>query len=148
MAARKVLVIEDDEGSRDALGCLLAEDGYAVRTAESGNGGLRAAREFDPDVIVCDYDLPDIDGLQVLRRLRASGPEAFIIVVTAGCRGTNAERVLRREADLFLDKPVDLDRFRAALGGAGDPVHRPAARGRLSTERNDSWESTTTCRTS
>ncbi|HET8654640.1 MAG TPA: response regulator [Longimicrobiaceae bacterium] len=112
---QRVLVIEDDDGARDALGYLLAEEGYAVRTAGSGISGLDCARDFRPDVILCDFYLPDIDGLQVLRRLRAAGGEAFIIVVTAGCRGGVEERALRAEADLFFDKPVDLGRLRHAL---------------------------------
>lgn len=117
MATRKVLVIEDDNGARDALGFLLAEEGFAVRTAASGEAGLECAREFQPDVIVCDYYLPDIDGLQVLRCLRADRGGAFIIVVTAGGSG-DTEAALRAEADLFLDKPVDLSRLRTALNRA------------------------------
>lgn len=121
MAPQKVLVIEDDNGARDALGDLLNEEGFAVRTAASGEAGLAMAREFDPDVIVCDYYLPDIDGLNVLRCLRADRGGAFIIVVTAG-GWRNDEEALRAEADLFLDKPVDLTRLRTALQRAADPA--------------------------
>ena len=126
MGTRKVLVIEDDNGARDALGYLLAEEGFAVRTAASGEAGLACAREFQPDVIVCDYYLPDINGLQVLRCLRADPGRAFIIVVTAGGCG-ETESALREEADLFLDKPVDLSRLRTALSRADD---RPRTRSR------------------
>ena len=115
MAAQKVLVIEDDNGARDALGCLLTEEGFSVQTAASGEAGLACAREFMPDVIVCDYCLPDIDGLHVLRCLRADRGGAFIIVVTAGGYARNDEAALRDEADLFLDKPVDLTKLRTAL---------------------------------
>ena len=115
MAAQKILVIEDDNGARDALGCLLTEEGFSVRTAASGEAGLACAREFQPDVIVCDYCLPDIDGLHVLRCLRADRGGAFIIVVTAGGYGRSDEAALRDEADLFLDKPVDLSKLRTAL---------------------------------
>jgi DNA-binding response OmpR family regulator len=115
MAAQKILVIEDDNGARDALGCLLTEEGFLVRTAASGEAGLACAREFQPDVIVCDYYLPDIDGLHVLRCLRADRGGAFIIVVTGGGYGRNDEEALRDEADLFLDKPIDLSKLRTAL---------------------------------
>lgn len=131
MAARRVLVIEDDEGSRDALGSLLTEEGYAVRTAASGELGLSCAREFQPDTVVCDFFLPDLDGLQVLRRLRSMRSDVFFIMLTANCGGGEAERALRREADLFLEKPLDLSRFQAVLrqagnGGAPAPVVRTA----------------------
>ena len=122
MAAQKILVIEDDNGARDALDCLLTEEGFLVRTAASGEDGLACAKEFEPDVIVCDYYLPDIDGLRVLRCLRADRGGAFIIVVTAGGYDGNDEEALRQEADVFLDKPIDLSKLRNALlrvNGAG-----------------------------
>ena len=122
MSPRKVLVIEDEQGARDALGCLLSDEGFAVRTAGSGRAGLDCAREFQPDVIVCDYYLPDIDGLQVVRCLRADRGQVFIIVVTAGRGGADdQEDALRAEADLFLDKPVDLSRLRNALDRSREP---------------------------
>jgi DNA-binding response OmpR family regulator len=124
MAAQKILVIEDDNGARDALGCLLTEEGFLVRTAASGEAGLECAREFQPDVIVCDYYLPDIDGLNVLRCLRADRGGAFIIVMTAGGYGRTEEEALRVEADLFLDKPIDLTQLRSALQRAGAATRR------------------------
>jgi two-component system, NtrC family, response regulator HydG len=123
MAAQRILVIEDETGAREALQSLLVEDGYTVCTAESGRRGLQRLREFRPDTVVCDFYLPDTDGLQVLRQIRASGePEVTVIVITAGCGGEERETVLRREADYFLTKPLDLGRFRDVLQAAhGDP---------------------------
>ena len=116
MAARRILVIEDEPGARDALESLLAEDGYTVCTADSGRRGLERLRDFNPDTIVCDFYLPDIDGLQVLRTVRAGGsPSVTFIVLTAGGAGEEAEKALRREADVFLQKPFDLSAFRRAL---------------------------------
>jgi two-component system OmpR family response regulator len=115
MAAPRILVIEDNDGARDGLGCLLSEEGYAVRTAGTGRAALRCASEFHPDAIVCDFFLPDLDGLQILRRLRATGRDIFIIMVTAGRYGVEEELALRREADVFLGKPIDLDHLRRAL---------------------------------
>lgn len=127
MASQKILVIEDDNGARDALGCLLTDDGFQVRTAASGEAGLACAREFQPDVIVCDYYLPDIDGLNVLRCLRADRGGAFIIVVTGGGYARHDEAALRDEADLFLDKPIDLSKLRSALQRAGGTTRRKSA---------------------
>jgi CheY-like chemotaxis protein len=125
MAARRVLLIEDDAAARDGLGSLLAEDGYLVRTAPTGERGLVCAAEFRPDVVVCDFTLPGIDGLQVLRRLRDSQGPVFFIVLTAGCGDDELERALRHEADVFLRKPVDLQRFRAVLADGPDGRPRP-----------------------
>lgn len=128
MFIKRVLVIEDDDGARDALGCLLSEEGYTVRTAGTGLQGLDCALEFQPDMVVCDYYLPDIDGLEVMRRLRQNRADLFIIMVTAGRCGTGDERSLRDEADVFLDKPVNLAHLRSALQrGMMRPRRRSAA---------------------
>lgn len=115
MAEHRVLVIEDDAGARDAFGCLLAEEGFEVRTAANGSSAVACAREFGPDTVICDFSLPDTDGLQMLRALQALRPGIFFIMLTAGCGDEEAERALRREADLFLDKPIDFPRFREEL---------------------------------
>jgi phosphoserine phosphatase RsbU/P len=82
----------------------------------SGREGLERYRDFDPDVVLCDYYLPDIDGLQVLRGVRNGGNRATrFIMVTAGLSGIDDERALRSEADAFLAKPIDLNELQAAL---------------------------------
>lgn len=115
MAVPRILLIEDDEGARNALACLLEDEGYAVRSAGAGRAGLELAATFDPHAVVCDYSLPDIDGLEVMRRLRAGRPDLFFIMVTAGRFDGVGEGELRAEADVFLDKPVDLALLRSAL---------------------------------
>lgn len=113
-------MIEDDEGARDGLGSLLADDGYLVRTAPTGERGLVCAAEFQPEIVVCDFTLPGMDGLEVLRQLRRTSSPVFFVVLTAGCGDEQLERLLRDEADVFLRKPVDLPRFRAILSRGAD----------------------------
>ncbi|HEX5726395.1 MAG TPA: response regulator [Longimicrobiaceae bacterium] len=127
MASQRILLIEDEPGAREALESLLAEEGYTVCTAETGRRGLEQLGDFRPDTVVCDFLLPDTDGLQVLRRVRerAGGGVTFIII-TAGCGGAEAESLLQREADFFFQKPLDLGRFRSVLQRPGRPA--PAAR--------------------
>ena len=115
---RRVLVIEDETSSREALESLLLEEGYLVHTASSGLAGLAAFRDFAPDVILCDYYLPDLNGLCVLRAVRASGGRERFILLTAGLGGVEGERALRHEADAFLSKPVDLEELERALEGS------------------------------
>jgi DNA-binding response OmpR family regulator len=122
MAARRVLLVEDDEGSREALASLLTEEGYQVRTTSSGLTGLRLAREFGPDTIICDFDLPDLNGLEVLRSTRTLNSDIFFIILTADCGSSDIERVLRREADLFMEKPVDMRFLHDALRDGGPPA--------------------------
>jgi DNA-binding response OmpR family regulator len=115
MASHRILVIEDEPGARDALESLLVEEGYTVATAASGATGLEQLRDFHPDTVVCDFRLPDTDGLEILRHVRAEDGAVTFIVVTAGCGGEDAERLLRSEADHFFQKPVDLGRLRNVL---------------------------------
>ena len=116
MAARRILVVEDEAGARDALESLLAEDGYTVCTAETGRSALERVRDFHPDTVVCDFYLPDIDGLQVIREIRSGLPDDVTTIVnTAGGAGEEAESAVRAEADVFLQKPVNLSNFRRAL---------------------------------
>ncbi|HEX2091522.1 MAG TPA: response regulator [Longimicrobiaceae bacterium] len=142
MAAKRILVIEDEPGARDALESLLEEDGYAVCTAGTGKTGLERLRDFRPDTVVCDFYLPDIDGLQVIREIRSGSPgRVTIIVITAGGAEEETENALRREADIFLQKPIDLSKFRRALqysppgcearGAASSPPGTGASNGRL-----------------
>lgn len=122
MAARRILVIEDEAGARDALESLLSEDGYTVCTAGTGRRALECVRDFRPDTVVCDFYLPDIDGLQVIREIRASLPSGVtIIVITAGGAGEETESALRAEADAFLQKPVNLSSFRRLLQVSSPP---------------------------
>jgi two-component system, OmpR family, response regulator len=119
MGARRVLVIEDETGAREALESLLREEGFTVRSAASGNAGLDDYRSFRPHVVVCDFHLRDINGLQVLQRIRegASGNGARVpfIVLSAGLTGADHERALRSEVDFFFRKPIDPKELHAAI---------------------------------
>lgn len=125
MAAERILVIEDEPGARTALGSLLTDEGYTVCTAENGRAGLERIDDFHPDTIVCDFYLPDIDGLTVLRQARVAAQEGItFIFVTGGCGGDEAESTLREEADFFFHKPLDLSRLRCVLQHRSRPNMR------------------------
>jgi CheY-like chemotaxis protein len=121
MAAKRILLIEDEPGAREALTSLLAEEGYVVCAAATGARGLAELHNFHPDTVVCDFRLPDTDGLQILRHVRRTAAwDVCFIVVTAGCGGEEAEHRLQREADFFFRKPIDLPGLCSALARATD----------------------------
>jgi two-component system response regulator MprA len=126
----RVLVIDDDRALRDALRRALVLAGYEVQAAENGLEGLQRVDETRPDVIVLDVMMPDLDGLEVSRRLRSLGDRTPILMLTA--RDAVEDRIdgLDAGADDYLVKPFDvgeltarvralLRRTRAELSGEG-----------------------------
>jgi two-component system, OmpR family, alkaline phosphatase synthesis response regulator PhoP len=100
----RVLVIEDSELG-DGLRANLEAEGFDVEVAADGRSGLGRARDFDPDLLILDLMLPDLDGLQILRALRNEGRGLAILVLTA--RGQESDKVLALKlgADDYLTKP-------------------------------------------
>jgi two-component system response regulator AtoC len=117
MAAR-VLIVDDEKTFRVAAQAGLAAEGMEVRTAASGGEGLAAAREFAPDVVVLDRNLPDADGLSVLARLREEGGDDAPLVVMATAYGEieNAVKALQAGAVDYLTKPIQLSALVVTIG--------------------------------
>lgn len=120
----KVLVIEDDEYSRDALAHLLTAEGYEAQSAGDGESGLASALAVRPDVIVLDLNLPGIDGKEVIQMIRRDGllKEVPILIVT-GDEDRAARSAVELGADGYLTKPVEFDALIRAIDGlkAGAP---------------------------
>jgi DNA-binding response OmpR family regulator len=114
----QVLVIEDDPAIRSALIRALGDLGHAVSSAPDALSGLRAAVDERPDIVVLDLGLPDLDGSEALRMLRAVS-DVPVVVATARDDDPTAVRALNSGADDFLAKPfsaAQLDaRIRAVL---------------------------------
>jgi len=116
--ATRVVVVEDEQSISDPLRSALEREGYQVEVAATGADGLEAVRAHDPDVVLLDLMLPDIDGRDVCRAIRASS-RVPIIMLTA--RGLETDRVVGLElgADDYLVKPFGMAeliaRIRAVL---------------------------------
>ncbi len=110
----RVLVIEDEERIRQFLQRGLTFEGYRVDTAPDGQAGLNVARENAPDIVILDWMLPGMDGIEVCRRLRAASPTP-ILMLTA--KDSVADRVqgLDAGADDYLVKPFSFDELMARL---------------------------------
>jgi len=126
-----ILVVEDDAAVRSALLRALGDRGYATSSAATGMAGLAAAVDGQPDLVVLDLGLPDVDGGELLRMLRAVSAVP-VIVATARDDEQQIVRALDAGADDYLIKPfgaAQLDaRIRAVLRRATSPEDgRPAA---------------------
>ncbi len=111
----RLLVVEDDPALAQALALALSRRGFNVAQATNGRTALERAITESFALIVLDLTLPEMDGLEVLREIRAKGFTTPILVLTA--RGTVGDRVhgLRLGADDYLSKPFDLDELEARL---------------------------------
>jgi two-component system, OmpR family, response regulator len=119
----RVLVLDDAPRRADLRAMARRHEGWDVRAAPPGNAAVSAARQFKPDVVVLDIMLPDIDGLEVLRRLRGHRPEVPVLFLTA--RDAVEDRIVGLTAggDDYVTKPFSLEevvaRLRALLRRAG-----------------------------
>jgi two-component system alkaline phosphatase synthesis response regulator PhoP len=108
MSKARILVIEDDAAIRRGIVDALSFEGYAVRSAGQGAAGLELAVSSDCDLVLLDLVLPGMDGLEILRDVRAVRPTLPVIVLTA--RGDEGDRVrgLRLGADDYVVKPFSV----------------------------------------
>src|SRR5215210_3092068 len=115
MGRVRILIVDDDRALRDALRRALVLGGYDTISANSGEGALAEATSAAPDAVVLDIGLPDIDGLEVCRRLRDAGNRVPILMLTA--RDAVSDRIdgLDAGADDYLVKPFDVGELKARL---------------------------------
>jgi len=110
----RVLVVEDDPDIGDVVRRSLRREGYDVRLAEDGGTALDEAAVFEPDAVVLDLGLPQVDGLEVSKRLRANG-DVPILMLTARDSVESRVEGLDSGADDYLVKPFDLQELLARL---------------------------------
>jgi two-component system OmpR family response regulator len=104
----RILVVDDEPSIVDAVSTALRYEGYEVESAASGREAIAAATRLDPDLIVLDWMLPDVDGIEVGRRLRAQGSEAAVLFLTAKDATEHKVEALRAGGDDYVTKPFSL----------------------------------------
>jgi len=113
----RVLVVDDEANIAELISMALRYEGFEVRAAHTGTKAVSAAKEFRPDAVVLDIMLPDFDGLEVLRRMRATEPDVPVVFLTA--RDAVEDRVagLTAGGDDYVTKPFSLEELVARLRG-------------------------------
>ena len=106
LSDQTILIVEDQEGPRRALMMILSSF-YRIHTAETASAALKIIIDSPIDLILMDVGLPDYSGIELLRRVRASGREVKVIVMTGGASIESAEEVLRLGAVAYLLKPFN-----------------------------------------
>jgi len=115
MGKERILVVDDEYLIRWSLQQELAKEGYEVTTAEDGEGALRLVREFSPDLVLLDIQLPGLDGIQVLQRIKASDPEIVVIMITAHGMVDTAVAAMKSGAFDYINKPFNLEGVKLSI---------------------------------
>jgi two-component system cell cycle response regulator DivK len=117
----KVLYIEDNPDNMTLVKRALEARGYEFFWAQNGIIGVQTAEDVQPDIILLDINLPDIDGYEVARRLRNSGKSSLvyvpIIAITANALRGDAEKALASGCDVYMAKPINIRELWARLEG-------------------------------
>jgi signal transduction histidine kinase/ActR/RegA family two-component response regulator len=129
--ARRILVVDDNVDAADTTRMLLESCGHHVRTAYGGHQGIAAALAFQPEMVLLDIGMPEMDGHQVARRLRREPSLQGVLLVALTGWGQPQDRDLTREAgfDHHLVKPLDLGQLQEILAEAKEPERTAHATG-------------------
>jgi two-component system, cell cycle response regulator DivK len=113
MAGELILVVEDNDKNRKLVRDVLIAKGYRLLEAETGEEGLRLAHEQRPELVLMDIQLPGIDGIETLRRLRADAATATIpvVAVTASAMTHDRQKILAAGFDAYQSKPLSIRPF-------------------------------------
>ena len=111
----RILIVDDEESVRTVLRLALTRGGYDVREAESGRVALELLPTWAPDVVVSDLLMPEVDGIELLRRAKAADDTIGFVVLTGVGTTAQAIQALRLDADDYLLKPFDVDELAIAV---------------------------------
>ena len=117
-APLRILVVEDEPAIRRFLRTSLTAQGYQVTEAENGTSGLEHLRRASVDILVLDLGLPDINGLEIIERVRGQGSSLPIVVLSSRADETGKVAALDLGADDFITKPFGIDELLARLRAA------------------------------
>ena len=125
---KTILIVEDNEKNLKLVRDILRHNGHATIEATTGSEGARLASEHRPDLVLMDIQLPDIDGIEALRRIREdrSLDAVPVIAVSASVMPDDQQKIISSGFDAFVTKPINLKQFldtvkRFLAGGRAPP---------------------------
>ena len=110
-----ILVVEDQKPARAALVSALSKDGHKLLEAQTGKEGLQSALENEPDIVITDIRMPEMDGMEFLGALKEKLPQTEVILITAYGNVELAVQAMKRGAYDFMEKPIDLVKLRVLI---------------------------------
>ncbi len=118
----RILLVDDEPGIRKVLGIYLADKGYEVTTAENGEDALRLFREAAPAIVLTDIKMPEMDGIELLQRIKTERPDTEVIMFTGHGDMDLAIMSLKHEATDFVTKPINDEVLEIALMRARERI--------------------------
>jgi len=115
MEKKRILVVDDEQNSREGLTKILIKEGYEVVAAESGQTALAKAKKQEFDLIITDLRMPEITGIDVLEKIREKKPDIGVIIVTAYGEVNSYLKAMTLGAFEYLNKPIKLDELRRVI---------------------------------
>ena len=115
---KTILLVDDEEGIRRVLGIALSDIGYQVLTAENGAEALRVFKESRPQIVLSDIKMPEMDGIELLRRIKKMSPDTEVIMITGHGDMDLAIKSVKYEATDFVTKPIHDEVLEIALNRA------------------------------
>ena len=107
----RILVVDDDVNIRKSLEAILSAEGYDVDLAGDGKEAIRKSESATYNIALIDIRLPDMDGVELLTRMRESVPKTRKIIITGYPSMQNAIEAVNRKADAYIVKPVDVEKL-------------------------------------
>ena len=132
----RILVVDDDKGAREELAENLGSLQFAVETAEDGQDALNKYRKGDFEVILADLFMPNVDGLELLRRIREVSDEVIFLMMTDHPSIGKAVESVKRGADDYITKPFHLEEIKTRISKA---IESRAVKSRLKTIQGLAW---------
>jgi len=109
--AEKILIIDDEEKIRRIVSHLLTDEGYIVKTADDGMNGYRTALRFSPRIILMDQNMPGMNGIETMQKIRNKLPNVTVIIITAFGEVSLAVEAIKKGAYDYIEKPFDNDKL-------------------------------------
>ena len=119
---KSILLVDDEEGIRKVLGIALADLGYTVHPAENGVDALRIFKDKKPPIVLTDIKMPEMDGIELLRRLKKLSPDTEVIMITGHGDIDLAIKSVKYEATDFVTKPINDEVLEIALNRAQERI--------------------------
>ena len=116
MSKGNILVVDDEASARTALAELLRTEGYTIETAGDGFKALARLEDFAADLVLTDLNMPGIDGVELLRKVKEAHPELPVVLMTAFGGVETAVSAMREGAADYLTKPLNTDELVIVLG--------------------------------